>query len=469
MADHVHLERVTVPAWLREVIRATYPALDNDPAYWRLLQYFLYGTFTDAATQQIVIPQYLLAALEDRQADLVRGQYAARDFLERFSRDVFPITYSGYSVQEHRARCVDPVGLDPAIAHAVEDDLRAPWTPVERVYFDTGCPFTRKSQMALREASRAEALRLGAQAGCSEAYTLLQYLNRLSPHRFTKALHHLDATIRVVCQLAPEPIVQQQLRILRHIVGQPLPLYKPTDRSVRVFPFGESIASLKREVRAVLCQDWQGYDLRSAQFAICAADWGVAEIQAFLRDGGNIWASLFAYFNWTPDEAIKRIFKAGLYSTLFGAGEQRIVETFMAADFTGQQAQRFLAHPLIHAMWQARQRRLAQIRRDGGARDCFGRWIRLPWDRNATTHTPQPNAPSVLAQLAQAMELYLMYPIVDLTQRTDEFMITLWLHDGCYLDFKNPNKAARWTRRVIETVNGHAQKLGIASYLEPKD
>jgi hypothetical protein len=62
-----------------------------------------------------------------------------------------------------------------------------------------------------------------------------------------------------------------------------------------------------------------------------------------------------------------------------------------------------------------------------------------------------------------------MYPIVDLAQRTDEFMIVLWLHDGCYLDFKNSSKAARWTRHVIEAVNQHAQELGIATYLDPKD
>jgi hypothetical protein len=468
MNDLAQIERVTTPVSLRRAIRAAYPALDKEPAYWRLLQCLLYGTFRDEVTQQPILTQHMLATLEDRQADLVRGRYAGRDLLERFSRDVFPITYSGYSVKDQRARCVDYYGLDPTIAQAVQEDLRAPWTPDGRVYFDSGRSFTRKSQMAVREASRAHALRFGSQAGCPEANALIQYLNLLSPHRFTKALHHLDATIAVACQLAPDILAQQQLRILRHIAGQPLPLYQPTDRSVRVFPFGESIVSLKRDIRAVLCQDWQGFDLRSAQLAICAADWGVTEVRDFLESGGNIWTNLFTYFNWTPDDTVKTVLKAALYAALFGAGEQRIVETFKAAGFTADQAQRFLAHPLLHAMWQARQNRLGQIRRDGGARDCFGRWIPMPWDHNPTTHRPQPNAPSVLAQLAQAMELHLMYPLIALAQRTDEFTIALWLHDGCYLDFKNSNKAARWARYAVDAVNNQAQKLGIATCLEPK-
>src|SRR5262249_16638936 len=153
-------------------------------------------------------------------------------------------------------------------------------------------------------------LRLRVQARCAEAHFLLQYLNRLPPNRFSKALHHLDAAISVACQLAPATLAQQQLRIPRQIAGHPLPLHQPTSRSGRAFPFGESIGSLKREVRAVLCEDWQGFDLRSAQLAICAADWGVAEVQAFLSAGGNIWASLFASFNWPPDDAVKAIFKA---------------------------------------------------------------------------------------------------------------------------------------------------------------
>src|SRR5690242_11673734 len=107
MIDRIPLERVTVPALLRQAIRAAYPALDVDPAYWALLQYLLYGTFRDDVNQGLVVSQQILAALEDRQADLARGRYAARDLLERFSCDIFPITLSGYSAKNQRARCVE--------------------------------------------------------------------------------------------------------------------------------------------------------------------------------------------------------------------------------------------------------------------------------------------------------------------------------------------------------------------------
>ena len=61
-----------------------------------------------------------------------------------------------------------------------------------------------------------------------------------------------------------------------------------------------------------------------------------------------------------------------------------------------------------------------------------------------------------------------MYPIVEMAQRTDEFSIVLWLHDGCYIDFKDSNKATRWSNRIVEAVNRQACEMGILTRLESK-
>lgn len=469
MKRRLSYDRVTVSKGLRELIRAIYPGLDKNPAYWRFLQWLLYGSFKDGATGDCVVTQYVCATLEGRLSDLFQGRYVAEDFLKRFSDDVLPIVWSKHSYTNyvnHQARHIESYELDKTVAQAVYNDLRTPWTPKNRVFFVSGRAFSKKTQAVIREMTRGEAMRALAKAGCREAGEMLAYMNGLPPHRFTKAMRHIDEAIVAAARLENEIVAMQQLRILRHIASQPMPFYGPVDRSCRIFPFEECIPSLKRSIRAILCQDWINFDLCSAQLAICAAEWQVEAVQTFLRGNGNIWQELFRFFGWAEDSHIKGIFKSALYGVLYGAGEQLIITTFEDDGLTEEDARRFLAHPLIAAMWVARRARLTQIRRDNGAYDCFGTWVKMPRDKHETTGKFIPNPPSVLAQLGQAFEVKLMYPIVQLAQQTDEFAIVLWLHDGVYIDFRDPGKAKRWTHRFTEAVKQQANAMGIHTHLE---
>src|SRR4051794_30393568 len=152
--SELQFERITVPSSLREMIRYRYPGLEKNPAYWRLLQVLLYGTFRDKQTGAPVVPQTMLAEIEGKQSDVGTGLYSGEDFLDRFNRDVFPITYSDYSFTEGRARVITNYSLDTEIALARMNDLGAPWTPKGRVYFATGRTFTRRRQTELREQDR---------------------------------------------------------------------------------------------------------------------------------------------------------------------------------------------------------------------------------------------------------------------------------------------------------------------------
>jgi hypothetical protein len=73
---------------------------------------------------------------------------------------------------------------------------------------------------------------------------------------------------------------------------------------------------------------------------------------------------------------------------------------------------------------------------------------------------------SVLAQLSQAMELYLLMPVLDLAYETDEFGIVLWQHDGMNVAFKNQGRKDRWMRKIQTAVNRRAAELSIPTRLE---
>ena len=69
-------------------------------------------------------------------------------------------------------------------------------------------------------------------------------------------------------------------------------MFRPVERSIRVFATGYSIENIHAGLRAILCQDWHECDLASAHLAICAALWDVAPVRSFLDVGCSIWKTL---------------------------------------------------------------------------------------------------------------------------------------------------------------------------------
>src|SRR4051812_15287719 len=111
----MHLTRRIVSAGVRLHIRETYPSLDSDPAYWALFEYLLFGRFSDEATDQTVIPHELLAAIEGKHHQIASKNYTARALLDRFSEDVLPIRYTGWSYIRGKARMVEEMSLVPSV------------------------------------------------------------------------------------------------------------------------------------------------------------------------------------------------------------------------------------------------------------------------------------------------------------------------------------------------------------------
>src|SRR6266511_1347139 len=80
----MRLSRRTVSPEFRNMIAETFPGLADNLAYWRFIEYLLFGTWRDEASNCLIASQELLAAIEDRQAQLEARNYNGGAFLDAF-------------------------------------------------------------------------------------------------------------------------------------------------------------------------------------------------------------------------------------------------------------------------------------------------------------------------------------------------------------------------------------------------
>jgi hypothetical protein len=156
---------------------------------------------------------------------------------------------------------------------------------------------------------------------------------------------------------------KHQWNIFASILDNYNQLYQPADKTVRIFPYGERIVSLKSEVRRALTHGLIEGDLKSAQLAIAANLWNVTSIKEFLTQGGSIWEYLYQLGS-TNKDALKEV----LYSLMFG-----MHHTGTAVQLTeiGISYQNFAGLPLIKDLIHARNREMRRIREEGGATTCL--------------------------------------------------------------------------------------------------
>jgi len=274
-------------------------------------------------------------------------------------------------------------------------------------------------------------------------------------------------------------VEEQQKNLLGAIEEDPVPFYAPTEegRTVRLFGCNQSLLFLRRNIRKKLTQDFTTVDLRCAQLAIVARIWNIPLIEEFLATGKNVWEHLAKELN-SPyeDEDEKDNTKAGLKKMVYalvyggcndkrGASEREGRQVYFGEPQYSNLTPRFMALPMIKALYQARELQEAKVIEDGGAYDAFGSWIPLQY-RMIKDKAPQPRPQSVLACQAQSYELKLLWPIVEEALKSDRFAITVWLHDGLCLDFRDSGKKEQILRRLNKKVAQVASELQIQTELE---
>lgn len=184
--------------------------------------------------------------------------------------------------------------------------------------------------------------------------------------------------------------------------------------------------------------------------------------------------ALNQHLGWPQDAAHKKPLKTALYAIMFGARDRNL-PLLIAEKHAGHPAlaaigpeavvRRLLGHPLIAALIQRRDIRLAKVESQGGSYDCYGEYIPLP---HTTDHTRRwrPQAHSVLAQETQAMEFAMVSAAFELAQTTSEFTIIHWTHDGFMISIRDRRCAASWIAQITACVNERAANYGVCTELD---
>ena len=484
--------RRVVPRWFCEEVcdflglntSKTKPA-HEDITCFRLFITLLMSVKHDEPEQHIAIPFERIAecagmAWDLRNRNHLQGENATGEILGGFLEEVLPdveVLAASYSKGLARELVGVPVALPDRLLEKRVEALK-PDSGGDRVYFDYPIKSVNPtSRSRLKKEDESEQEKWIEQALCDPQRCLLEYLLEVGRGDRSSKFRPEDEDLDRAFHLATGPSKSIDARTsaldqLSAIDRDPVPRYKPSylGNTVRVFTSGYSYCNINKKLRRTLQPDWIELDLASAQLAIVAHDWGLTEVKEFLRAGESIWQSLYEFMEWdgykggVPIEVAKPSLKKGLYAAIFGASKSTIrkemYDTFAEGAFqVGFLASRkFMAriflHPLVEQLLRERENQIAKIEDDGKATDTFEREIRLSSDTDAR---------SVLAQLAQAKELELLLPALDVAEselhRADEaeesprFWIVLWQHDGFSVHVRDQSRRDTYVGRFQEAVN----------------
>jgi hypothetical protein len=435
----------------------------------------MFGGRTCKRSGEIIIPQALLARMEDKASALASHNYCAEPFLLRFKQQVLPnFSYSDY---QYRNSCIEDdeggvigipsgcrtvvdTGFDSKLTAIVDAELASNIPSSERVYLLSG----RKVSPATRKKERTEIeqhLASEPPPVSTAAQKIMGYLHDLDPGIFARKLNAELATARsFAATIDDEDRQKRAFSKLRAISDQPKPYYQPSaaGRTCRLYAAGPSMTNLLREVRKVLCRGWYEVDLCNAQLAILNALSG-GRILAGYEGVPDMWREFANYCGGSKD-ALKKPLKNALYGIMFGERDfntQRGLAQSRAAAFVG--------HPVIQRLYAARKGIYKSIADAKGMVDAFGVCQRTSPGRGKLGRKPN----DVLASVLQSYEMRLIEPIYDLAiSETRRFRIVLHLHDGVTIAIEDRDREAAILQQIEAAVARRGAQLNIAIRAESK-
>lgn len=452
---------VVVSKVFRDRLLAEYPNLKNNIKYLRLAQHLLYSPFKDKENGGTIVSRDIIAWCLGCEASHAR----AKSFLDAFSRDIWSVEYSQYEYRDNKARTVIAMSVTQDILDAVNDDLLSRDNQVELVSGKT-VNSVYKRQIDVQD--KQQALMSMALAKNETARDLLKYL---STHSFmTKIPDDLyDKAIElIIAREISQDAKNRMLLTLKNVSVQGKTYYKPVEKSCRLFPANDSILSLPKEIRQLMCTGLIGADLRSCQMAVISKIWNIPSLYRFLSSGRSIWGLFFTDFHIVDKENFKIKLKKCLYSIVFGMSRAHLVnghpdKTYnwrgIDIEFEGHgvNSDIFLSHPMVKVILSARNRMFALIKKNRGAYDAWNEFIPL---------TDLVSESSIMAQVAQSYEMRLIEPVLRVCELTNEVQLVYYLFDGCYLHIRQGERTDLWVERIQDLVYDQACLLGIPTCLD---
>lgn len=433
----------------RAILERELPGLGTDERLWTMLEYLLFP-WRDDETRQPLAPASLITD--------IGGTRLAITFLREFSAKVVPLTWKDWSYTDGSCRVITSIDWPAPVAEAIEAEFSRQWKDAERVYLRTGNKVTHRT-VGRERTVLAQAAAEYAKTAKEAQKRLLRYLNDQPSNAFSlKVKENIDQAYELAKKIEDHYERQYAFEHLVSIQYQAKPYYRPSlaKRTARVFSINDSLLTLRSDIRHVLTKGWIELDLRNAQFAVAAMLWNIDSINDYLRNNGSVWDELIRYFD---GRVSKPLLKLAVYRIVNG-GSKRETKFFLDRSTVDGTGDHFFRHPLIVDLWKSSRHALQAIKRNRGANDCFGNWIAYEGDHRNN------NAPSIIAQRCQSYELLVLLPALYLAERTDEFMITLWQHDGFSISVRDSRREEEWIRRIAEAVEAEADRFRIRTTLE---
>ena len=489
----------------REILKRELPMLDIcGPDMWSFCGMCLFSPWIDEDTGAIRVGLEVVARSVGKNhmvyVDVETGKKSAPNFKAKTVLDVFTnvILPGRCEVLDYVAPSQDNPGLQrriivnwpDAVKQMVEDELTGKYDHEERVYIKDGSKVSYRKQKALLDADKLEAANINDVVACASAKNWTKYLNNLPTNVFTMMLKNFD-TARAEALKITNPhakmIALKQLDIIRE---QPLPIYKATPRTTRIYTMSASLQNLPKSIRKVLMQGHTEFDLHHAQLAIVAKLWKIPSVDAFLSSGKSLWAELINHMgldveNMTLDEYedVKWYLKKYTYATIFGMNEDNLVSGNVnkvsrlkklgvktaAKKVNGLDADLqpygiknagtlFTSYPLIAELLAARNRMLAHVRTVFGLTNAYGELI---------TIKPGQDERDVLAQVAQSYELYLLDGVLDFAKKYKDYLtVTNMQHDGFSVKFHKTEYKDQLIETLVKGVNDWCKAHSINTWLE---
>lgn len=461
----------------------------------------VFGRGLDRDPGGVVVPHELLAWCEGKQP--YHNGYVSGPLLARFAKAVNGRFYKDWERTQGVARTISTddlyafvpkLGEDfanelDAIDHYLDSVRRAieEGLPTERIRllfrepdpmgryvdFGTGLPWTSAAEKRTYADRKKVAKEIERLYQDHPAIRAMKYLHRLD-NKFFKPAETATNSARNLAESMPgaETGAKRQqvaMAILDLIQTQPgvSPLYKPSENgSARVFG-DHPILWIPSEFRGVLFPDWVELDLRNCQLAIVAKLWGVERIAAFLETGQSIWDYLMRQIGCSA--AMKPDLKKAIYAVTYGKDPksldkpQREGRRLLPPILDPVTATEFRENDIVRELVSGCKQRLAEIKRHGGDRDCFGILRRAEAGRGGH------GARSVLAGLSQALELKILLPAFDLAaKRKDDFQIMLFQHDGFSVLIRRPERRDEILSEIKGAVNAACKAQGVLTELLEK-
>lgn len=457
-----------------ELMELKYPSILTNSSHRRFLTHLQFGP-KDLNSNFIITNSKTLAIIELGWKEGIKQwknrNYSGTEFLNsllQYKLPEFIIIEANYI--KHQARCIAPIfdKEDLDIIDQQNNLLASPDYNKKNLYNPrTGNKYQPKDMAKEITELELEVNKFNEKLATSQQKVILDYLHSVNIKHFTKLASSKNAydAFKLAAQIKDIESRMHQVNLLHKICTNPKPLYQPSENgnTERIFPYNESILSLKKDIRKEFCKNsWVEFDLASSQLAIISKLWNVPFITDYLINNNSIWKDLLNHMQLDFTEANKRIIKIALYGICFGMSKKNVL-LHIEEYFDIECRKLFFIHPIIQSIFKARSNRIKAILLQGHLTTVYGKQVFVSGN---TIREKLSKVRSMLAEEAQAFEAKLLEDIVVLAKTTKDFIITLWQSDGFSVRFTDRTKQAKWTKRIQQVVLDKANYYNIPTHLE---